>query len=80
MEIDPFCSHRLSANRRNAICGTSLLASRLFPRVCRLVCTCVCLCIFAFVCIVFVSRGKHSQETPAVVMPAVTLSYSVLRL
>ena len=37
MEIAPFCSHRLSANICTAVCGTSVLASRLFPRVCRLV-------------------------------------------
>ena len=46
--------------------------------VCVCVDVCVCLCMFAFVCIMFFSRGKHSRETPAVVMPAVTLSYSVL--
>ena len=49
-------------------------------RECVSVCVCVCLCIFVFVCIVFVSRGKHSRETPVVVMPAVTLRYSGLRL
>ena len=51
-------------------------SSRVCVCVCVCVYSCVCLCNFAFVCIVFVSRGKHSRETPAVVMPAVTSSYS----
>ena len=46
-------------------------------RECVCVYVCVCLCNIAFVCIVSVSRGKHSRETPAVLMPAVTSSYSV---
>lgn len=33
-------------------------------------CVCAFVYFFAFVCIVFVSRGKHTRETPAVVMPA----------